>query len=921
MFLRPTLDGVTMERISFDDAYKRLGESGQLAIYDRFDGGTLQKRPTTNPVTNQNEINNPSFGLFQGEGGKIFWKHFGTDAHGDLFDFLRLVAGEETARKELGLNGEPVSIPKQKQAQSKEKTSEGKRIFAAKLWEESIPDNGPVAAYFGSRTYTSVIPESIRLNTKKKLMVARVADVDDGFLGAHRIWLTPLVLKEGEKRQKRSLGPIKGGAVRLGTPSRGRLALCEGIEDGLSIQQATNIPTWAALSTSGLKNIQVPRWVKEVWIFADSDENQAGQKAAIIAAKRLVKEGRNVWIVYPVDQGEKPEKADFNDLLHKDPTGISIRERLKKAEEIKPEIPWIKEEIPDGFELVRKGIFQLRVKKDEEELVFISGPVWIAAFTRDLQQGGWGAVVRWIDMDGRHHERAVPRQRFHEQGPVLAQELAAEGLRVIPGKENILKTYLGYYDPSARWQSVALLGWLDDPSGRLVYVHPERIYEGMENQNEKVIFQPERYSPTAKTIRTKGSLEEWQRHVVELCKGNPILIFSICASFAGALLKSSGLDSGGFNIYGDSSGGKTTTAQIAATVWGCGADPGLAPDMAYVRKWNATANAVEGLAAAHSDGLLILDELQTCSAKDFGKLIYDLTGGQGKVAMDASRNLKAQRSWRIMLFSTGEMSVREKIEREGGIVKAGQLIRVLDILTTDLFPNPHGLSKGGFADKLKAECSQYFGTAGPAFLEKLIQTFSDSIKLRSAISGYLRALTIELTPNDAKQAQARAIRRFALVGVAGKLAVRFGVLPLSEEEVSLSVKSACQSWWSEIDAIPDAVRGVEAVREFILKHHESRFGNANSASHNRTGIQNQAGYMDRANELYLFSKDGFIEACGGHNITSVARELFKLGLIIKDGRSFVSRHNIPGLPGRPRWYAIKTAILEDQINKENNHDG
>jgi uncharacterized protein (DUF927 family) len=101
---------------------------------------------------------------------------------------------------------------------------------------------------------------------------------------------------------------------------------------------------------------------------------------------------------------------------------------------------------------------------------------------------------------------------------------------------------------------------------------------------------------------------------------------------------------------------------VGASVWGCGADPADAPEAAFIRKWNSTANALEGLAAAHTDGVMILDELQSCAAKDFGSVIYNLFGGQGKSAMDASRNLKKQRAWRILSLSTGEISSKQKIE-------------------------------------------------------------------------------------------------------------------------------------------------------------------------------------------------------------------------------------------------------------------
>ena len=71
-------------------------------------------------------------------------------------------------------------------------------------------------------------------------------------------------------------------------------------------------------------------------------------------------------------------------------------------------------------------------------------------------------------------------------------------------------------------------------------------------------------------------------------------------AFAGPLLHMLDHESGGFHLYGDSSGGKTTHLQVAASIYG---GPRL------VRSWRSTDNALESIAAAHSDGLLVLGEI------------------------------------------------------------------------------------------------------------------------------------------------------------------------------------------------------------------------------------------------------------------------------------------------------------------------
>ena len=81
----------------------------------------------------------------------------------------------------------------------------------------------------------------------------------------------------------------------------------EGIETCLAAMQATGHSAWAALSTSGLRTLDLPPAVQDVIVLADGDA--PGEAAALAAAVRWRHEGRRVRIARP------PQGADFNDLL------------------------------------------------------------------------------------------------------------------------------------------------------------------------------------------------------------------------------------------------------------------------------------------------------------------------------------------------------------------------------------------------------------------------------------------------------------------------------------------------------------------------------------------------------------------------------------------------------------------------------
>ena len=569
--------------------------------------------------------------------------------------------------------------------------------------------------------------------------------------------------------------------------------------------------------------------------------------------------------------------------------------------------PWrcVETFIPQGFRLTATGLYREKENSNDR----VSGPVWVSAKTRDPQGGEWGLVIEWIDPDGKAHMRAFPRDLLHDRrGIELVQSLTAGGLEVIPGCENALVKYLGSFDVPNRQRAVAQLGWLIGE--QLAYVLPDRVIGAGESLG--IVYQPERYSQTAATMQRRGTLPQWQKNVAEACVGNAHLLFALSAAFVGPLLKFTNMESGGFHLYGASSTGKTTALQCAASVWGNGADP-AASDTSYIDRWNTTGNALEAIAAAHNDGLLLLDELGTCSAQDFGKVVYDLFGGQGKARLGKDALLTSRRSWRVFGLSTGEVSVRQRIEREAGrAVHAGQMIRLIDIRVDEgLIRQTHGKAPAAFVKKLKESCASYHGTAGPACLDAFIAfygTREDAARdIRQRVEAWMQGARepgLELSG-----LQERGLQRFALVAVAGKLAVDLKILPLDGEEIDRAILTIAHDWRDDAANLSDGERGVRSVREFLQRHGSSRFGSWESRD--PISIRDCAGY--RTGEYFLFTDAGFKEACGAYEQRQVAEELKKRGfLVVDDPARFKSKQTLAGYGQRQRFYKVRDRILDDE---------
>ena len=160
---------------------------------------------------------------------------------------------------------------------------DAKRTQAAlAIWQHAKPaQRTPVETYLASRGICVPTPDALRFHAGLKhpsggiwpAMVALVTRGSDGTpLAIHRTFLER---GGGGKApvdpEKMMLGPCRGGAVCLADPGH-VLIVGEGIETCLSGMKASGYPAWAALSTSGLRGLDLPKDVRDVIVLADCDE-------------------------------------------------------------------------------------------------------------------------------------------------------------------------------------------------------------------------------------------------------------------------------------------------------------------------------------------------------------------------------------------------------------------------------------------------------------------------------------------------------------------------------------------------------------------------------------------------------------------------------------------------------------------------
>lgn len=570
--------------------------------------------------------------------------------------------------------------------------------------------------------------------------------------------------------------------------------------------------------------------------------------------------------------------------------------------------PWESIPVPDGYTLDASGV------QASNGTRITGGPVWVKAVHIDTYSREHGLVIELRDAFGAHREIAVSRGDLHVHGSPLVARLARAGLVVVHGAERPLLKYLSEFDVNGLplWQAVSRVGWIDNDDSSLAYMLPPPQGLLAIDQHVPVTFQPERDSPSKVSVYSRGTLEDWNEHVISRCKHNPLLLFPVLVGLSGPLLRFAELESGGFHYYGRSSHGKTTAAQAAASVWGNGADPAEAPDRAFVQKWNASANAFEALLCAHNDGLLVLDEIHTCDAKDFGSVIYNMASGRGKQALSRERELRPTRKWRTIYFSTGEVSVLSKLEADGKTAHAGQMVRLIDIpIEGGIIIETGSADPAEYADRLKAACSRYFGTAGPALIRGLMAEYSNVGQLVGTMKAKIEDHANSLAAKDGPPEVRRVVKRFALALTAGELGIKLGILKCEMRQVEAAVRTALRAWITDSAKLPDRLRGVMNVAEFIQRH-AARFQALSEASQTPPP-RDRAGYRryDTAarSEVYMFTSGGFREACGGLDPQETAAELKRLRLLIAREPGRYTEKRKAGSE-RARFYVVRAELLE-----------
>lgn len=552
------------------------------------------------------------------------------------------------------------------------------------------------------------------------------------------------------------------------------------------------------------------------------------------------------------------------------------------------------------FTVDEKGVFATDVEAGDR--TWVCSPLYIEADTRDGNGDNWGRLLRFKDADGREHKWAMPMSLLSGDGKLYREKLLDSGLVLSPISKarNLLDFYLST-KPKEKVRCVNKIGW---QSG--AYIFPDDTIGSIDG--EEIYLQASETNPL---LRVSGDEAEWRDHIGHYCIGNSRLAFAVSLAFASSLLHLVGEEGGGIHFRGDTTEGKTTALYVAGSVWGGGSEKG------FLKRWKATGNGLENVAACHNDSLLCLDEIAECDPREIGSIAYMLANGQGKIRSHRGLATRPLTEWRLLFLSSGEIRLSDLMAQAGARVKGGQEVRFVNIESNagagfGLFEDVHDFKGGAAFSKHLVECSKrFYGSPIRGFLKGLIAR--NGAVQREAKTMMKQFLSAHV-PAGVGSEVGRVANRFALAAFAGEMATEQGITGWAEGEATKAAAKLFAEWLGDrgTTGSSEEDRAIRQVRLFLEAHGASRF-----QMREEERIQNRVGFKatgDEGEVEFLIQEETFRrEVCQGFDPLMVARCLFNRGFLTrpaKQGKGFTSIRRVPDL-GRIRVYVLTSGIFGD----------
>lgn len=654
----------------------------------------------------------------------------------------------------------------------------------------------------------------------------------------------------------------------------------------------------------------------QIIIAADNDHHQNGEantgresaeKAALSVAGWVSMPPTDYkadWNDHHQQNGLEVATAAFNDSMYQI-QGEAVKPRLQAIEGGKTDHPE-KDPLKPHIESRKDGVFWVTPKVDKDSGEVINQEAWLCS---PLEVVGTGRddkdqylIIRWQAFGvSALTTAAIPLADIGEREGWRTLKAGGINVTTKSSLRAILADWLQRSGARELWRVAHATGWQCG-----AYIMPDGEVIG--TPEHPVLFNGRSSAAAGYTV--KGTAEDWRGSVAHLVAGNYSMMTATAAALAAPLIGLAGADGFGIHFYEQSSAGKTTTANVASSLYGN-------PDLLRLT-WYGTALGLANEAAAHNDGLMPLDEVgQGSDPVSVSQSAYALFNGVGKLQGAKEGGNRDLKRWRTVAISTGEMDLETFIAGAGRRTKAGQLVRLLNIpLSKAVHFHEHRNGKQ-HADALKEAYQHHHGAAGRLWIKWLADHQQQATEAVRECEARWRSLI----PADYGEQVHRVAARFAILEAA--LLLSAGITGWDAQTCRDAVQHSYNAWLREFGTgNKEHQQIIEQTEAFLNAYGLSRFAPF-PYSPADLPIKELAGYRRRQGEhdespisFYTFPATFEKEIAAGFNHKQFAEVLKRAGMLTPPSSGRGYQRKSPRIQGRQINVYVLNYLPEDYNQPE-----
>lgn len=371
---------------------------------------------------------------------------------------------------------------------------------------------------------------------------------------------------------------------------------------------------------------------------------------------------------------------------------VEPNEPMPLLEEVLPDIPMKELRRPHAWTLNENGIWQ---DTKNGPICACSVPVILTERLKNIESGTERMKLSFF-RDRKWHNVISDRSTIFNHSSVV--QLADKGLPVASTNSKDLVRYLVELERENMnnfpiKKAIQHMGWCGK----------DTFFPGAENNI--ILDLDDNSNSVASHYHPSGTAEQWAEIVAPLRK-HPVGRFILAAGFASPLMELIGQRVFVIHTWGPSRGGKTAAMKAALSIWGN-------PD-GIMTSFNATKVALEKVASLYCDLPLGIDERQIVGGKQdqIESIIYTLSMGKGKARGTKQGGLQRFTTWRSIIMMNGEHPITT------ASTSTGVKTRSLEIYGTVIDDEE-------YAGQLHRKLNLCYGSAGPLFISKVIESIAD----------------------------------------------------------------------------------------------------------------------------------------------------------------------------------------------------